>query len=98
MSKRVQDFQSEIPLWIVASMGKSVAIKRQFEGACETYEAGCEGRLTSIQWREDGSFLATVALDPHDPDYWENFAFEDLRPVTAEVQFSLDIDHGFIVF
>jgi hypothetical protein len=98
MSKRVQDFSSEIPLWIVASMGRSVAIKRDFEGACETYEAGCEGRLTSIQWREDGSFLATVALDPKDPDYWENFAFDDLRPVTAEVQFSLDIEHGFIVF
>lgn len=98
MSKRVQDFQSEIPLWIVASMGRSVAIKRDFVGPCETYEAGCEGTLTSIQWREDGSFLATVALDPNDPDYWENFAFEDLRPVAAEVQFSLDIDHGFIVF
>lgn len=98
MSKRVQDFRSEIPLWIVASMGRSVAIKREFVGACETYEAGCEGRLTSIQWREDGSFLATVALDPKDPDYWENFAFDDLRPVTSEVEFSLDIEHGFIVF
>lgn len=98
MSKRVQDFRSQIPLWIVASMGKSVAIKREFVGACETYEAGCRGTLTSIQWREDGSFLATVALDPNDPDYWENFAFDDLRPVAPEVTFDIDVERGLIVF
>jgi hypothetical protein len=90
--------QNEIPLWVVASIGKQVALAVEFSGSCETYEAGCEGTLTSIQWREDGSFLATVALDPNDPDYWENFTFDQLRPASGQVKFSLDVERGVIAF
>jgi hypothetical protein len=90
--------QNEIPLWLVASMGKQVALAVQFVGPCETYEAGCRGTLTSIQSREDGSFLATVALDPEDPLYWENFAFDQLVPAVPQVRMSLDIERGVIAF
>jgi len=89
----------KIPLWIVASMGKKVALEREFVGPCETYLAGCEGRLTSIQVSEEtGDFYVTVALDANDPSYLENFAFDAIRPASRQITFSLDIEEGFIAF
>lgn len=90
----------KIPLWVVASLGKEVVLRREFVGACETYLPGCRGILTSIQISDNGKGDAyvTVALDAHDPDYWENFAFEDIRPVPMKVSFTLDIEEGYIAF
>jgi len=88
----------KIPLWVVASMGKNVALVRDFVGPCETYLTNCQGRLTSIQVDDEGGFFVTVALDEKDPTYWENFAFDDIRPVPMQVSFTLDIEEGFIGF
>lgn len=88
----------EIPLWVVASLGKRVALVKDFVGPCETYEAGCEGVLTTIQADDGGSFHVTVALDPNDPTYWENFTFDQVRPPHAQITFQLDIERGAIVF
>lgn len=100
MSKRVQpkNRAAAIPLWIVASIGRSVALKSDFQEYGVLYPAGRQGRLTSVMARPDGSLYATVAIDPADPDYWENFEFDQLRPVAAEVEFDLDIERGYILF
>lgn len=100
MSKRVQlkDRASVIPLWLVACIGRRVALNCDFREYGALYPAGHVGRLTSIMARPDGTLYATVAIDAADPDYWENFEFDQLRPATAEVQFDLDIEQGRILF
>lgn len=88
----------KIPLWVVASLGQEVVLLVEYVGPCETYLPGCRGTLTSIQVADDGSFYTTVALDPNDPGYWENFTFDQIRPVPVKVGFSLDIEQGYIAF
>lgn len=88
----------EIPLWVVASLGKSVALVSSFEGPTETYLAGSQGVLDSINSDGSGGFYATVALDEEDPGYLENFTFDQVRPVSSRVSFSLDIERGVMAF
>jgi hypothetical protein len=90
---------NSIPIWIVASLGKEVVLRRDFVGTCETYRAGCRGRLVSIQAPIDGwqSLHVTVALDPNDISYEENFAFEDIKPVAGEIG-SFDMQNGLLHF
>lgn len=89
----------QIPLWVVATLGKQVALTSPFVGPCETYGVGSPGILTSIQWDESGGgFYGTVALDSQDISYLENFSFDQLRPMRNRVPFSLDIERGVIAF
>jgi hypothetical protein len=89
----------QIPLWVVASLGKEVALTVPFVGPCETYPVGSVGILTSIQWNENGGgFYATVAIDHDDPSYLENFSFNQVRPIRSRVGFSLNIEEGVIAF
>jgi hypothetical protein len=92
-------FANAVPLWIVATLGKSVAILSDYVGPCETYKAGREGVLTSIQVSDEGAgFYVTLALDPEDPSYLENFSLDDIRPITRQVKLSVDIENGLILF
>jgi hypothetical protein len=84
--------KSEIPLWVVACLGKSVVLTREFVGPCETYGVGREGRLVGILGDEEAGFHALVALDAHDPTYWENFTFSEIRAASGDVKFSLDLN------
>lgn len=87
--------QKEIPLWVVASLGEKVALRKDFVGPCETYLAGCEGVLTSVQCDEAGSGIrVTVALDPQDPSYWETLPLGDIRQVLGQSRFTLDLVKG----
>jgi len=86
-----------VPLWIVASLGKQVALVKDFVGSCETYRAGCRGRLVSIQAGDDDMHV-TVQLDPNDSGYEENFGLDEIRQVEQDVSFSLDLEHGVIRF
>lgn len=76
-----------VPLWVVANLGKKVILKQDFVGSCETYRAGCEGTLVSIQAAIDGwqSLHATVALDPNDISYEENFTFDQIKPAAGVI-------------
>lgn len=91
---------STIPLWVVASLGKKVLLTKDFEGSCETYRAGCQGTLISIQAPVDDwqDFHVTVALDPNDMSYEENFSVDAIRPLTNRVAFSLNIEEGLMRF
>jgi hypothetical protein len=97
-----EDFMAQMPIWIVATLGKEVALTREFVGACETYAVGCRGTLVAIHTfvTEQGQIrpYALVALDPNDDTYWENFSFADIRPVVDSVKFSIDIQRGVIAF
>ena len=88
----MSDF-GEVPFWVVASLGRSVALQVEFVGPCETYTAGCEGILVSIQWSPDAGLLAVVALDPQDDSYWENLPFSAIRPA-GKLAYALDINTG----
>jgi hypothetical protein len=88
----MSDF-GEVPFWVVASLGKSVALVNEFVGPCETYSVGSEGVLVSIQWDADGGLCAVVALDPQDDSYWENLPFSSIRPA-GKLAYSLDINTG----
>jgi len=95
-----EDFMSQIPIWVVACLGKEIMLEREFVGACETYEKGCRGRLTAIDTDPENGYApyAIVALDPNDEGYFENFEFFDIRPVTDTVKFSVNIEKGIIAF
>lgn len=71
-----------VPAWVVESLGKKVVTRRELAGPCEVYPVGSVGVLVSIQacipgWQAGG---VTVALDPNDISYEENFSFDDIRP------------------
>jgi hypothetical protein len=95
-----EDFMSQIPIWVVASLGKEVMLEREFAGACETYAKGCRGILTAIDtdYRNGYAPYAIVALDPEDETYLENFEFSDIRPISNTVKFSLNMEKGIIAF
>jgi len=92
-----EHLMSQMPIWIVATLGKEVALTREFVGSCETYTRGCRGILTAIE-SGGGVPYAVVALDPQDPGYLENFPFDHIRPVVDRVKFSMDIERGVIAF
>lgn len=97
-----EHLMSQMPIWIVATLGKEVALTREFVGPCETYAVGCRGILTAIDTfvneQGDRRPYAVVALDPNDDGYLENFSFADIRPVVDRVKFSMDIKRGVIAF
>lgn len=94
-------FPSQLPLWVVACLGKPVMLTREFAGPCEIYSKGCEGILCGIEcypWNNGGVPYAIVALDPNDPSYVENFPFDHLQPAADRVKYSLDVQQGVIAF
>lgn len=95
-----EDQMTQIPLWVVASLGKQVALATEFVGPCETYIKGCRGVLSAIMMNEnyEGKPYALLCLDPEDDSYLENFLFEDIEPISDKVKFSLDMEHGMIAF
>lgn len=96
-----EDDMTQIPLWVVASLGKEVVLEADFVGPCETYLRGCRGILAGIEiCRQNfhGAPYAVVALDPNDDTYLENFRFNEIRPVPNKVKFSLNIEEGIIAF
>lgn len=88
-----------IPLWIIASLGKKVRLAKPFEGSCETYPVGWEGTLISIQAPVDGwqTLHVTVALDPNDVSYEENFSLDDIQPISGATG-SFLLEEGLIRF
>lgn len=93
------NIEHTIPLWIVASLGKKVRLAKPFEGTCDTYPAGWEGTLISIQGPVDGwqTLHVTVALDPNDISYEENFDLESIKPLAGEMGV-FDIENGLLHF
>lgn len=89
-----------LPLWIAASLGKHVVLKRDFVGPCERYAAGAVGLLAGIMVDDDDPrhLYVIVALDPSDVTYLENFEFDDIEPLHHKVQMSLNIEEGLIAF
>ena len=96
----LQENATQIPLWVVASLGKEIILDKEFAGSCETYMRGCRGVLSGILVDENygGSPYAIVALDPNDTSYLENFLFDDIRPVSENIKFGLNIEQGIIAF
>lgn len=95
-----EDHMTQIPLWVVASLGKQVALSTEFTGPCETYTKGCRGTLSAIMVDTNygGMPYALVALDPNDETYLENFRFNEIQPLTSKIKFSLNIERGVIAF
>lgn len=92
---------TEIPLWIVASIGKQVVLATDFAGPCETYAKGCSGLLSAIMvdsHNYDGVPYALVALDPQDDSYLENFRFDEIAPASGSTRFRLNMEEGLIAF
>lgn len=89
-----------LPLWVAASLGKHVVLKRQFVGPCETYPAGAVGTLAGIMIdeRNPGRLYTVVALDPSDDSYLENFGFDDIEPINHKMQMSVNFEEGLIAF
>lgn len=95
-----EDHMTQIPLWVVASLGKQVVLETEYVGPCETYLPGCRGLLSGIAVDENNGRkpYAIVALDPNDESYLENFRFDQIRPITDKIKFSLNIERGLIAF
>lgn len=95
-----EDQMAQIPLWAVASLGKQVLLTVEYAGPCTTYPVGHIGLLQGILVDEnyDGCPYAIVSPDPEDNTYLENFRFDEIRPVTDKVKFSLNIEQGIIAF
>lgn len=96
-----EDFMSQIPLWVVVSLGKEVMLRGEFVGPCETYAKGCRGTLQSVevyQANYGGAPYAVVALDPLDPSYLENFRFDEIEPVANRIKYSFNPQEGVIAF
>jgi hypothetical protein len=92
---------TQIPLWVVASIGKQIALTTEFQGPVHRYAAGSRGKLLAIMVDEDnyqGKPYAIVALDPNDESDMENFPFKHIRPLVDRVKFSLNIERGIIAF
>jgi hypothetical protein len=92
---------TQIPLWVVASIGKQIALNSDFQGPVHKYKTGSRGKLLAIMVDEanyKGEPYAIVALDPNDESDMENFRFRDIRPLTNRVKFSLNIEKGIIAF
>jgi hypothetical protein len=91
---------TQIPLWVVASLGKQIALSTEFVGSCETYTKGCRGTLSAIMVDSNynGMPYAVVALDPEDETYLENFRFDEIEPLTSKIKFSLNIERGIMAF
>ena len=98
MSKRVEEPGDQIPLWLVASLGKKVAIEKNFFDGVNHYPAGHQGLLMSIRGDALPEVAVDIALNPNDPTDWERFYVWEIRPASGQTTFSLDIERGLIVF
>lgn len=98
MSKRVAKLENEVPLWLVASLGKKVAIVNDYDSGRVFYPAGSEGILMAIRGADMPSLSVDVCLDRDDPDVWERFVPSEIRPPSQQITFELDIHRGVIAF
>lgn len=98
MSKRVAKMGVEVPLWLVASIGKKVVLQEEFSDGVRTYPAGSEGVLMSLRGDLLPRLEVDVCLNPNDPTDWERFALEQIRPASQEVTFSLELERGVMIF
>lgn len=87
----------ELPLAIMACLGKRVALRREFEGPTQVYPAGHLGVLTSVQCDDAEGLRVTVALEDDDPHYWETMSIDHIMAASGEVTFSLDIKRGLLI-
>ena len=98
MSEQVDSMKVEVPLWLVASLGKKVAIEKTFFDGVDIYPAGYEGVLMAIRGSDFPELSVDVALNPEDPTDWERFSLWEIRPVADQISYSLDIERGVIAF
>lgn len=99
MSKRVEHMESEVPLWLVASLGRRVALERDFrDSEGRVYPAGYEGILMAIRGVDMPTVTVDVCLNMADPDDWERLMHWDIRPPTKQISFALDIERGVVAF
>ena len=98
MSKKVEEFNAELPLWLVACLGKKVVTRIETFDGVRTYPVGSEGVLMAIRGADMPSVSVDVCLDPDDPTNWERLMHYDVQPATAEVTFSLELERGVIAF
>jgi hypothetical protein len=89
--------QIQVPLAIVACLGKSVTLRRKFQGAVRVYPAGHRGVLTSIQCDDAQGLRLTVALEDSDPSYWETVDMDDVQAESGQVSFTLDLEGGRLI-
>lgn len=90
--------QNEIPLWLVASLGRKVALVNDFTDGVRTYPAGSVGILVSIRGVDMPSVSVDVCLNPDDPTDWERFSPSELRAASGSASFSIDLERGVIAF
>lgn len=85
-----------IPLWVVACLGKQVALKVDFQldPQLPLYRAGHLVKLQSIEAGEDGPY-ACVQMQADDWGDLESFSFDDLRPLAGTLG-CFDMEHGLI--
>jgi hypothetical protein len=95
-----EDQMTKVPLWVVASLGKPVLLTAEYAGPDRTYPVGHSCLLQGILVNEnyDGLPYAILSPDPEDDSYLENFRFDQIRPVTNKVKFSLNMEQGVIAF
>lgn len=99
MSKRVEQMKSEVPLWLVASLGRRVALERDYrDDDGRIYPAGYEGILMAVRGADLPAVTVDVCLNMDDPDDWERLMHWDIRPPAKQIIFELDIDRGVIAF
>lgn len=87
----------QIPLAVVACLGKEVSLLREFVGPVGRYPAGTRAVMSSLEYEEGKGLRAHLALDPNDASYLEPFAIADIEPVGGLVSFSLDIEGGYLI-
>ena len=90
----------QIPLWVIASLGKPVELVSSFFGPSETYPPMHQGVLRGILYNEDSKgCYVIVALDVNDPTYLENFGFSEIRPpLSKPVPFDITSDQNSVAF
>lgn len=88
----------EIPLWVVASLGRKVALVDDFDDGVRVYPAGTQGTLMTLRGDSAPVLWVDVCLNPDDPTDWERLAVWQIRPPTEQISFELDIERGAIAF
>lgn len=87
----------QIPLALVACLGKDVVLRNEFVGPCGVYPAGSLARMISVEYEEGTGLWAHLAVDRDDLSYMEPFRLEDIEPVGGQVSFSLDLEGGYLI-
>ena len=90
--------ENEFPLWLGASLGKPVVLEKDFDDGVRVYPAGSQGVLMAIRGSEMPVISVDVSLNPDDPSDWERVPFADIRPLSGEMSYGVDMNRGLLIF